>query len=191
MGPVLPSPSSLSQLPVPVCPHTPTASGLWEEAPRLPSSFGVGCSYARPPLDGTFSPTQGWVAAALAPGGEGAPSLSPPGWCGCLVETRREGPGTVHVEPGGFPLAGGEGNPEVSLRLRAAARRGSPGLLARVWGSLNQLSKMRVTQTSRAPFCTVPTAGPSWVHLELQQLDERHLPTPRTSGSRVGDLTNC
>lgn len=66
---------------VPVSPSAPTHLGGGATRPPLPGSQGAGCSCARPPLDGTFSPTQGRAAAAPARGDEGAPSRSRPGRC--------------------------------------------------------------------------------------------------------------
>lgn len=68
-------------LAVPVSPRAPTHLGGRETRRALPGSPRAGCSCTRPPLDGTFSPTQGRAAAARARGDEGAPSRSRPGRC--------------------------------------------------------------------------------------------------------------
>lgn len=91
----------------------------------------------------------------------------------------------MHVRAGGFPLAGGEGNPGASLTLRAAAQRGPRECPARACGSWNLLCKEPVAVAACAPFCAEPAAGPSCVHLELQELGERF--PSRPSGARVGE----
>lgn len=56
-------------------------------------AWGAGCSCARQPLDGTFSPTQGRAAAALqAPGGKGLPLSFAPAGAGCLGGSSWGGP---------------------------------------------------------------------------------------------------
>lgn len=181
-GSVFPSPTALSPQGCPCLPRAPTPSRRRGEASRGPGLAPRRCSCARPPLDGTFSPTQGPAAAAQAPGG-GALWLSPGQVRVAWAVTRGEGCGMIlqskarrvsiswrRRESRGFPQAGSSG--VAPVRSRSCAR-------------LRLLDQLRASRSPRPTACTPECpaqAGPPRVHREL---GERGPPSREVEGGET------